>query len=299
MPFVSDILAIGKEVAPDLKNAAQTIAKNEINKGINNLLNDINRETDRLLVKAGLKQPKRAEAKSSVRPGSVLQRALERPDPLLQWQFYVDMPVISGYILPDIYVENISFNLPSFNTDDYLRGAKSKHIATEEDTSAISMQVYEDAALTATTYFLAWKTLIKDPATRLYNYPKTYKQDITIRVKGLNDADLALFIISGAFVTNINSNQYNFGSDPSERITVNAELSIDDIWFQPLGAISQLPGRSVLSSLPKQSTDIKTELLRASGLIDAANSIAGRARNAAIGAVEAISGSVTRGINKL
>lgn len=175
-------------------------------------------------------------------PNSVLAKMRMRADPQFSFNWRCYLPTIPGEngassfdesILSvfNYYVEDVSISLPFFSSQDYFRNGTRVYYPTYSDTGTINITFYEDGFMNVTRYLEAWKNLIQNRVTGLYNYPSIYKKEI--RVEPLSNIGVpgGTFLVKGAFPTQ--SQPVSFGANSSEVIKVSQEFSVNRILFIP------------------------------------------------------------------
>lgn len=192
-------------------------------------------------------------------PNSVLAKMRMRADPQFSFNWRCYLPTLPGAngsqsfddkILSvfNYYAEDVQIALPFFSAQDYFRNGTRVYYPTYSDTGTINITFYEDGFLNVTRYIEAWKNLIQNRETGLYNYPSVYKKEIRVEPLGNTGVPGGIFIVKGAFPTQ--SQQLSFGSNSSEVVKISQEFVVNRIYFVPnKAATSQASVRNTLQAV--------------------------------------------------
>lgn len=164
---------------------------------------------------------------SSAQGFSVLQKALSRKDPLMEFDWAGFLQVGNLRLDPE-YIENV--NIPGLQTasDPVFRAGTKINVATVYEVGAISLRLYEDVALTVTRFWQAWFRLIhKDSGDR--GIPKEYKGYMEVTPTTPDGKPIARIKGIGVFPT-VHA-PLPFGHE-SNRVILDVELSCDFIEFE-------------------------------------------------------------------
>lgn len=173
---------------------------------------------------------------------SVLSKMRLRADPQFNFNWRVFLPEIrgtdgvsgfDGSVLEvfNYYVEDVHISLPFFTAQDYFRNGTRVYYPTYSDTGTINITFYEDGNMNTTRYIEAWKNLIQNRVTGLYNFPSAYKKQITVVTLDNMNVVGGFFLVDGAFPTQ--SQPIHFGSASSDIVRINQEFAVNRIYFVP------------------------------------------------------------------
>lgn len=173
--------------------------------------------------------PKRAS------PNSVVHKMEMRGDPLLSFNWRVEMPPLPtienfDQSLFNFYVEDVNLSLPFYSSESVFRNGSFIYYPKFSDAGSLNLVLFEDVNLTSTNYLQAWKRLIQDPNTGFYNRPSFYKKPIILTPYDMAGVPCGKFYVEGAWPSQIQ--QYSFTSARSI-INVSCEFALNRIYFEP------------------------------------------------------------------
>lgn len=154
-----------------------------------------------------------------------LGRALNRPDPLFQFDWDVIVKGPNGIAIPSEYIEEIQ--CPNFRTESegVFRASSKTYIAKHYDISAVTLRLYEDQRLTSLKALRSWFNAIHKPGGD-YEIPARYKGEIRIMPKNVEQATIATLILRGVFPTTHPTIPF---TSQNERTTYDVEFSVDGL----------------------------------------------------------------------
>lgn len=167
---------------------------------------------------------------------SRLQKIRQRNDPLFNFDWKVELPSIGdasinvGADLLNFYVEEVSINLPNFQTEDVFRCGTRKMYPSFSDVGTISLTFYEDNEMSASAYLTHWHSLVQNKAQLYYNLPSVYKKTFYVYCYDVKGNTVGLFKVTDAWPTSRGS--YSLQSSSSDRVIISVELATDGIFFQ-------------------------------------------------------------------
>lgn len=180
---------------------------------------------------------------------NALAKARGRQDPLLNIDWYVELPSISGsdgvYSLGWEMVEEATIPLIEFEPVSNYKAGKLYHYPSHQSLGTLSLSHYEDVGGAVTNYYRKWQGLIINAETSLYKVPSEYKKTIIITLLDVTRSEVAVFTYYGCWPSRIDS--YALVSGAVDRIIPQVEFTVDDT---KVVSVSLSPGElsSVLSS---------------------------------------------------
>ena len=159
----------------------------------------------------------------------VLSAAKARKDPLLNVNWYIDLPIIDGKKLSWEYIEEATLPYMSVEQSSVYRAGKMYHYAGHYSLDTLSLKCYEDSYGIVNAYANAWRQKIIDPVTGQYGYAKSndgYKKNIAITVLDVTQSMVFKMTYLGCFP--MRQDALSLGSTV-ERVVPNLEFSVDDV----------------------------------------------------------------------
>lgn len=162
---------------------------------------------------------------------NALAAARGRQDPLLNIDWYVELPIISGadgvYSLGWEMVEQATIPLIEFEPVSNYKAGKLYHYPSHQSLSTLSLSHYEDVGGAVTNYYRKWQGLIINSETSLYKVPSEYKKTIKITLLDVTRSEVAVFTYYGCWPSRIDS--YALVSGAVDRIIPQVEFTVDDM----------------------------------------------------------------------
>lgn len=195
---------------------------------------------------------------------SVLEAMQSRSDPLMNFNWYVDMPTVRPFgqssgsqTLSWEFVEEITLPLIEFEQVSNYQAGKNVHFPKNYSLGTMGLKLYEDSDGTSSSYVNTWQRAMFDPATGLQNYPSQFKKVISVWI--LDVASLTVMCLEYAGCWPTRPEPISLSSGSSERVIVGAEFSVDSIDMK-FGKFSnsQIPSlmSSVASNFPASVTNL-------------------------------------------
>lgn len=159
-----------------------------------------------------------------------LAAAQARPDPLMSFNWWADMPILNGSPMPSIgweYVEEAVLPFISFDQISNYRAGKNYHFAQKYNIGNLQLKFYEDSNATVSQYLNTWQSMILNTQSGLFYFPKDYKKTISIWVLDVTKLTVMCLDYTGCWP--LNPDTYSFGSAQSERIVAGCEFSVDEL----------------------------------------------------------------------
>ena len=166
----------------------------------------------------------------SLTPGlkSTLEAARARKDPLMNFNWWADMPILDGtQRLSWEYVEEGTLPFIEFEQQSNYRAGKNYHYAHHYALGTLSLKLYEDSDGISLQYISKWQSLIHNSDSGLYYFPDQYKKTISIWVLDVSKMTAMCLEYTGCWPMRVNAHQYSSAS--SERITTDVEFSVDEL----------------------------------------------------------------------
>lgn len=190
---------------------------------------------------AGLSVSSFSSTAGGVAPGNALAGALARPDPLLSFLWYCQLPTLIGdgiaANLPWYFVEEAVPPFRTYETRQVYREGRPRTFAGKYSVSDLQLTFYLDVGGQALTYLTAWDNLIVAPFDARdsvlqggqYRMPSLYKKDITLYLLNVNKQELVQLLYIECWPTNLNS--LTLQSQASERLTTQVNFSVGDVFM--------------------------------------------------------------------
>lgn len=192
----------------------------------------------------------------------VLSAMQARPDPLMSFNWFAVMPLISpkngqSYDLGWEYVEEATVPFVEFEQVSNYRAGKNIHFPQHNSVGTLGLKLYEDSNGTATAYLNAWQATMYNPDTGLYSYPKDYKKAIQVTI--LDVAMNSVMVIDYMDCWPMRFDQVNLNSGSSERVLMGAEFSVDRVNIK-IGKFGESEMPSLMSAVGAVYPDLPTAL---------------------------------------
>lgn len=149
--------------------------------------------------------------------------ARKRRDPLLAFEWDVEMPQIGNMKLPNSYVEEAQINLPSVEDWSVFRNGTKAYYAGFSDVGNLTITCYEDNRLSTMSYFAAWFGTIQNQETGTYSAPTDYLKDIRLYVTAPTSSGyerIGTLIAHGCFPKDRQGLNFSSGTSDRQRIAV-------------------------------------------------------------------------------
>jgi hypothetical protein len=157
-----------------------------------------------------------------------LAAARARPDPLMNFNWWCDMPILNGSTaIGWEYVEEATLPFIEFEQISNYRAGKNFHFPHHYSLGTLSLKFYEDSYGTVASYLKTWQSMVLNTGTGLYYFPKDFKKTISIWILDVAKQTVMCLDYTGAWPMRPES--YNFGSSQSERIVAGCEFSVDEL----------------------------------------------------------------------
>lgn len=158
----------------------------------------------------------------------VLSAARGRGDPLLNFNWYCELPVLSSNVnLGWEFVEGATLPLIEFETQSNYRAGKMRHYPGHYSIGSLNLKIYENSGGTATRYLQHWQSMIQDPSTGIYFHPVDFKKPIKFTI--FDVAKMTVMFLTYIDCWPLRADPYDFASDASNRVNPSWEFSCDDV----------------------------------------------------------------------
>jgi hypothetical protein len=158
----------------------------------------------------------------------VLGNALGRKDPLPSYNWFCTLPTIGNLVLPWHYVEEFTAPVRSYDQVTQFKEGKDNKWPSKMNLSNVSLKCYDDSSGRTGAYWEAWRDLIQNTQTGVFNYSNRYKQNIEVVVLDITRAiQVYTFTYYGCWPTSMDP--LSLTSSASDRLTPSIELSVDDV----------------------------------------------------------------------
>lgn len=157
-----------------------------------------------------------------------LAAANSRPDPLMNFNWWCDMPILNGSTqLGWEYVEEAALPFITFEQVSNYRAGKNYHFAQKYNVGNLQLKFYEDSLGSVAQYINTWQSMVLNAKTGLFYFPKDYKKTISIWVLDVAKKTVMCLDYTGCWP--LTPDTYQFGSSQSERIVAGCEFSVDEV----------------------------------------------------------------------
>lgn len=155
----------------------------------------------------------------------------QRIDPLWSFLWDIEMPDVNGMRLPNYYIEEITLGLPAATDWNVFRNGTYSYYAGFSDVGQLSLTVYEDQRLSASTYFNEWHKSIQD-MDGAFRPPIEYQKTIYIYLVDNSGVEIGYFRVNGVFPLTREGHTMNSGS--TDRHILQIQFSVNGMDFIPL-----------------------------------------------------------------
>lgn len=161
-----------------------------------------------------------------------LQAARGRPDPLLNVDWYCQLPTLQGVAetgttLGWEMVEEASLPILEFEPQSNYRAGKMYHYPGHQNLGSLTLKLYESVRGTSTLYLRNWQALIFDRESGLYNVPAAFKFPITVTLIDCSKLEVLVFEYTGCFPQSVEA--YALASGAAAPVAPSVTFSVDDV----------------------------------------------------------------------
>jgi hypothetical protein len=156
-----------------------------------------------------------------------LEAGRARPDPLMSFNWYCDLPVLDGIRLGWEFVEEATLPFVEFEQVGNYRAGKMYHYPGHHSIGTLSLKLYEDSQGSAARYLDRWRRKMIDLDSGLYYHPQEFKQTIKITVLDVTKITVMFVEYTGCWP--MRSDTYALNSGSSDRIAPTVEFSVDEM----------------------------------------------------------------------
>lgn len=174
--------------------------------------------------------------------GNSLAGALARTDPMLSFNWYAEMPVITplgggaAKDLPWYFVEEATVPFRTYDVRSVFREGRDKHYPSKYSVDSLRLAIYADTANVALNYLIAWNGAILLPTTVKtaakqgggWGTASGYKKTIKINLVNPAKKTLATLEYVEAWPQTVDSIQLESGS--STRVVLHVTFSVGDVF---------------------------------------------------------------------
>lgn len=153
-----------------------------------------------------------------------------RSDPLMNYNWYCDLPTIDGVTLGWEFVEEATLPLVEFEPMSNYRAGKMYHYPGHYSIGTLNLKLYEDSHGSATTFVDAWQRKIINLESGLYNTPygpNGFKKKISFTL--LDVAKLTVMFVEYTGCWPSRPDSISLGSASSDRVVLSVEFSVDEM----------------------------------------------------------------------
>ena len=159
----------------------------------------------------------------------ILKTMSSRSDPLLNFIWYCELPLLPGFNRPLgwEFIEECTLPFINLEQKSYFKAGKDYHYPGKYSLETLNLKFYEDIQGTTTEYLQTWLNLIVDSATGQYQNPTDFKKTIKITLLDTASQTVMFFTYFGCWPMRRDS--FNLASASSERVVISQEFSVDDV----------------------------------------------------------------------
>ncbi len=166
-----------------------------------------------------------------------LKQVLALPDPLPSFKWVAEtIPNILGQAQPRNFKDYVeAVDLPFNNVkiaDNWYGGAGYTYYPGTHDISSFAVTFYEDMNGTSLKYIMAWKALVKDFNSGIYNLPTVFKKDLVLLLQDIKNTPVVRVTMQGIWPADTGNLNLNYTD--SGRITISQTFSCDGQSIEPL-----------------------------------------------------------------
>lgn len=178
---------------------------------------------------------------SGIDPGNPLAGAMARPDPIMSYDWYTEMPLIqppvgAAQALPWYYVEEINLPTRQIGVRSIFREGRDRHYPDKYSVDPLRVSIYADNSNVALNYITAWNSLVINPTTTQnaylygggYGQPSKHNRSIKTFILSANKTTLVEFEYTECWPTGMEA--VNLQSAASERIVWHVTFSVGDVF---------------------------------------------------------------------
>lgn len=191
---------------------------------------------------------------SGILPNSWLGQSMARNDPLLSFDWSINLPTISGIAGLDAHVEEASCSVWQRENTSVFRAGQHYYYPGAMDTTSLTLVLYEDNKANAQKYCYEWLSLVGDPNTGLVNYPAVYRKNISISMQDAAQNTIATLIYYGCWPGDMGD--ITLQSATSERVRVTLKLMVNGMSINFASGVPLNFGlgriQSFISGVPQQ-----------------------------------------------
>ncbi len=190
----------------------------------------------------GLQSSGKGTQVASMSAGNSLAGALARTDPMLSFNWYAEMPVVtpqgggSSRDLPWYFVEEATTPFRTYDVRSVFREGRDKHYPSKYSIDSLRLAIYADTANVALNYLIAWNGSILLPTTLQtaakqgggWGTPSLYKKTIKINLVNPAKKTMAVLEYVEAWPQTVDSIQLESAS--STRVVFHVTFSIGDVF---------------------------------------------------------------------
>ncbi len=193
-------------------------------------------------------------------PVNTLQGMLSRSDPMMSFQWYCELPIITPINgaptgLSWEYVEEATPSFRNYQSRQIYTQARQRQFPSTYTVDPITLHFYADTANKSLNYLNAWDGAIMEPTTSSTIYqtgggfgrPSDYQKPIKIYL--LDPAKLLIVVLEYIECQPTNIAQLTLDSASSTRLTYNVNFNVGDVFVTAYGINNNLSGQALLSSL--------------------------------------------------
>ncbi len=193
-------------------------------------------------------------------PVNTLQGALGRPDPMMSFLWYCDLPVVTpiGGAPTGLSWEYVEEATPGFRTYDargVYSGGRQRHFVGAYNVESLRLNFYADVGNNSLKYLMSWDGAVMKPTTSSnatsqqggFGRPSDYMKTIKIYLLDPTKMLVATLEYTECWPTNLEGLHLDSGS--STRLTYNVSFSTGDVFATLYGINQNLSGQALLSSL--------------------------------------------------
>jgi hypothetical protein len=193
-------------------------------------------------------------------PVNTLQGMLSRADPMMSFQWYCDLPVVTPINgapagLSWEYVEEATPSFRNYQSRQIYTQGRQRSFTNGYTVDPITLHFYADVGNKSLNYLNAWDGAIVEPTTSSnaaqrgggFGRPSDYQK--TIKIYIVDPGKLLVVTLEYVECQPTNIAQLTLDSGSSTRLTYNVNFNVGDVFITAYGINNNLSGQALLSSL--------------------------------------------------
>ena len=178
---------------------------------------------------------------SGIDPGNPLAGALARPDPVMTYDWYMELPLIQpptgpAQSLPWYYIEETNLPTRQVGVRSIFREGRDRHYPDKYSVDPLRVSIYADNSNVALNYITGWNSLVINPTNTQnaylfgggYGQPSKFNRSIKTFILSANKSTLVEFEYTECWPTGMEAIALQSAS--SERMVYHVNFSVGDVF---------------------------------------------------------------------